>query len=52
MNDAGGIFQRPVMLGRAACWWAAAAAIGQTVAQTGEADGDGGAFAGRAADGN
>ena len=38
----------------AAGWWTAAAAstIGRTMAETGEADGDGGPFAGRAADGN
>ena len=42
------------ILGWAACWWpaAAAAAIGRTMAETGEADGDGGAFAWRAADGD
>ncbi len=42
------------MLGRAAGWWSAAAtsAIGWAMAETGEADGDGGSFAWRAADGN
>ena len=41
-------------LGRAADGWpaAAASAIGRTVAEAGEADGDGGAFARGAADGN
>src|ERR1044071_9159099 len=33
-------------------WAAPASAIGRTMAKTGEADGDGGSFAGRAADGN
>ena len=53
-NDAGGLFQHPAMLGRAACRRPAAAppTIGWTVAETGEADGDGGAFSRRAADGN
>jgi hypothetical protein len=52
--SAGGIFQHPAMSGRTACGRPAAAAstIGWTVAETGEADGDGGAFARRAADAN
>lgn len=42
------------MSGRAACWWTAAPApaIGRPSVETGEADGDGGPFARRAADGN
>ena len=42
------------ILGRAACWWssAPASAIGGPSVETGEADGDGGPFARRAADGN
>jgi hypothetical protein len=42
------------MSGLAACGWTAppASAIGRTRAETGEADGDGGPFARRAADGN
>jgi len=40
---------------RSQVWWVpavAASTIGRTVAETGEADGGGGAFAGRAADGD
>jgi len=53
-NDAGVIFQHPVMSGLAAGGRpsAAASAIGRTVAEAGEADGDGGPFARRAADGD
>jgi hypothetical protein len=48
------LFQHPAKSGVAACGRsaAAAAAIGWSVTETGEADGDGGAFARGAADGN
>lgn len=52
VHTSGTTGEHPAMLGRAACGRPAAAAIGRTVAQTGEADGDGGTFAGSAADGN